>query len=134
MRDINRIERITKKLLDLWTIDTNIDSAVDNFTAFYSRVFLVNNHVRFYLEDNIFEEIIDKLLEKENVPENYDNEKIEIMNKFTQLWYYVPDWRFNQLLCNFFCKGFDDLTDCNNITLKDLLNYYIDRMQNKDKM
>jgi len=133
MRDINRIERITNKLLNLWTINANISGLVNNFTTFYSCAFLVDNHIQFYLEDNTFEEIIDKLL-KEDMPKNYDNEKIEIINKFAQLWHYVPDWRFNQLLSNFFCKGFDDLTNCNNENLKGLLDYYIDRMQNKDKM
>lgn len=59
-RPVERCKRITDKLLQLWLL-TNYDLRFNQFIDYVLKDIKVD---RFYLEDDKFEELLDKLLEQ----------------------------------------------------------------------
>lgn len=62
-------------------------------------------------------------------------ERIErITKKLAELWSYVPDWRFNQLLCNFFTENDKIKFYEEDNEIEEKLDFLIKRMQEKDTL
>lgn len=62
-------------------------------------------------------------------------ERIErITKKLAELWSYVPDWRFNQLLCNFFTENDKIKFYEEDNKIEEKLDFLIKRMQEKDTL
>ena len=124
MRDPKRIERIMNKISTLW------GCVPEKFTEFINKYFTRDGKIIFYLEDDKFEEKLDKFIP---VSVDTNNEFKSICTKYAELWSYVPDWRFMQVLSNFFTAA-DILQEYTNKEFEKKINFLLKRLKEKGKM
>ena len=64
-----------------------------------------------------------------------DINRIErITNKIKEIWGYVPDWRFMQLMSNFFAQSDRINFYLEDDTFEERIDFVLDQLQNKNKM